>query len=298
MAWLAAFTSPIARFLAPLLPRAARWQLPTRAKALMALWQANVHQWFNGMDRIIALCAWTEKLLRINGADETKVRKIRHGLTQAISPEDTGNLPVAGRAPALRLVFLGRLDPAKGLHLVLDALKSLPDSEIKLDVYTVVETSPSIYAVQMLSRLAQEPRIKICRPVTPDQVVATLKNYDALLVPSQWSETGPLVVLEAFAAGIPVIGSNLGGISEWVTDEKDGLLVSATTPEAWATAILRLTKDPTLLPRLRTGITPPRSMQEVTLAVLSIYREIFATPPIRVIHPTPSNPSTDRRPNR
>ena len=54
---------------------------------------------------------------------------------------------------------------------------------------------------------------------------AFLSRIDVLAVPSQWLETGPLVVLEAFAAGTPVIGSDLGGIRELVSDGRDGLLV-------------------------------------------------------------------------
>ena len=67
--------------------------------------------------------------------------------------------------------------------------------------------------------------------------MATLKNYDALVVPSQVMETSPLMVLEAFAAGISVIGSNLGGIKELVQDGVNGFLVEKPTPEAWAKTI-------------------------------------------------------------
>ncbi len=56
-------------------------------------------------------------------------------------------------------------------------------------------------------------------------MVDTLASYDATVVPSQWLETGPLIVLESFAAGTPVIGSNLGGVAELVSHDRDGWLV-------------------------------------------------------------------------
>jgi glycosyltransferase involved in cell wall biosynthesis len=83
-----------------------------------------------------------------------------------------------------------------------------------------------------------------------------------------------LVVLEAFAAGVPVIGSDLGGIAEWVTHEQDGLLVPEATGHAWRKALQRVASEPELLPRLRRAIQPPRSMREVAKEVHRIYLEV------------------------
>lgn len=115
-----------------------------------------------------------------------------------------------------------------------------------------------------------------CAPVKASEVIETLKGYDGLLVPSQWMETGPLVVLEAFAAGVPVVGSDLGGIAEWVTHERDGLLVTGELRE-WlgSQALRRLVSEPELLPKLRAGIRPPRSMREVAEEVRAVYEELL-----------------------
>ena len=99
-------------------------------------------------------------------------------------------------------------------------------------------------------------------------MLAALAQHDVLAVPSQCLETGPLVVLEAFAAGTPVIGANLGGIAELVTDGVDGLLVE---PAAWATTLQRCATDRDLLPRLRAGIRPPRTMATVADEMLALY---------------------------
>ncbi len=74
-----------------------------------------------------------------------------------------------------------------------------------------------------------------------------MQRYDVLAVPSQWLETGPLVVMEAFAAGVPVLGSNLGGIGELVTSGVDGLLVEPASIVAWRTALEALCRDRELL---------------------------------------------------
>ena len=56
-------------------------------------------------------------------------------------------------------------------------------------------------------------------------VIDRLSRYHVVAVPSQWMETGPLVILESFAAGVPVIGSALGGIADKVDDGVSGLLL-------------------------------------------------------------------------
>ena len=79
--------------------------------------------------------------------------------------------------------------------------------------------------------------------IAPDEVIGLMADYDLIAVPSRWLETGPLVALEAFAAGVPVLGANLGGIAELVRDGVDGVLVAADDPAAWAAAIERLVQD-------------------------------------------------------
>ena len=81
-------------------------------------------------------------------------------------------------------------------------------------------------------------------------------------------------MLEAFAAGIPIVGSNLGGIAELVEDEKNGLLVEPASIEAWVTAFNRLLTEPGLLSRLRLGIPKVRTMDQVAVEMLALYRRL------------------------
>ena len=61
------------------------------------------------------------------------------------------------------------------------------------------------------AKAAADSRIRFLEPLPNDQVPERLREYDALAVPSVGFETGPLTVYDAFAAGIPVIGSRRGG---------------------------------------------------------------------------------------
>jgi len=93
-------------------------------------------------------------------------------------------------------------------------------------------------------------------------------------VPSQWLETGPLVVLEAHAVGTPVLGSNLGGIAELVKHNVDGLLIPPHDIRAWTDALARLAMDANLLERLRQGIRPVRTIGTEAADTAALYRSI------------------------
>jgi glycosyltransferase involved in cell wall biosynthesis len=102
--------------------------------------------------------------------------------------------------------------------------------------------------------------------------VETIRKYDALVVPSVWLETGPLVVLEAFAAGVPVIGSRLGGIAEMVRDGEDGLLFEAGCPSKLASAIQIFER---VQPILRSNVGEPKTSGEVASQHLKLYKELL-----------------------
>jgi glycosyltransferase involved in cell wall biosynthesis len=89
------------------------------------------------------------------------------------------------------------------------------------------------------------------------------------------------VVLEAFAAGVPVIGANLGGIAELVRDGVNGILIAPDDVAAWAAAIRRLAEDRRAIDALRACIASPRTMDAVADEMATLYGRVLshASPP-------------------
>jgi glycosyltransferase involved in cell wall biosynthesis len=83
--------------------------------------------------------------------------------------------------------------------------------------------------------------------------------------------------LEAFAAGAPVLGADLGGIAELVTHGVDGLLLPPDDAPAWGRALQRLSQDRELLARLRAGVAPPRTMAAVARDMRELYQSVAKT---------------------
>ncbi|MGI0483607.1 glycosyltransferase [Geminocystis sp. CENA526] len=243
-------------------------QMPELVKLRFQAFQSLM----NEVDHIIAVCDWVKRVLIINNIPEKKITVIRQGLCQEL-PTVTKQVFLKNPSEPLRLVFFGRIDKTKGIDILIKALAEKPQLNVTLDIYGISQ-GKSAYQESINSLIENDRRITIKNPVPASQVVETMKKYHVLAVPSQWLETGPMVILEAFAAQIPVIGSNLGGIGELVTDNVNGLLVEASSVSSWTKAIQSLCDNPEKLEDFRSSISPPMMMIRVAEKMNIIYSHI------------------------
>jgi glycosyltransferase involved in cell wall biosynthesis len=224
------------------------------------------------VDHCVALCQWVKDLLLHIGAPEHKVTVSRQGLCHPTqnANSDQGKL-VPNRGSIVRMAYLGRLDPVKGVHILVRALRATM-ANLELDIFGISQGSrDEEYARTLSAEAAGDTRITFQAPISGVQVISTLRTYDVVAIPSQWMETGPMVVLEAFAAGIPVVGSRLGGIAELIQHDVNGLLVDPTSIVAWAEALRSICETTDLLARLRAGVRMPRTMMTATDEIEAIY---------------------------
>jgi glycosyltransferase involved in cell wall biosynthesis len=256
-----------------------------RMSELVGLRHSAFHSMMQEVDQVVALCQWTKELLARNNVPAEKITVSRHGLFL----NNSRITPQAARSPLpIRIAFFGRMDRTKGPDVLIRALRSLPNASVELHLYGIVQDASNTEYFDQLKQLAEaDSRISFLPAVPGEQVVSLLQNYHLLAVPSRWLETGPLVVLEAFAAGTPVIGSKLGGIAELITHDVNGALVEPDSVESWRQAIHRFCEDRTLLHRLKQGIRPPRDMSSVAQEMLLLYERITGIEPV---HQIPGSP--------
>ncbi|MCX5686483.1 MAG: glycosyltransferase [Candidatus Omnitrophica bacterium] len=250
-----------------------------RMRCLIEKRIAMIRDFIREADRFIVLCGWTKELLLRNMAPLDKISFVRHGITQTefSKTEDIVNNVSADLTP-LKIAYLGRIDWTKGINIVMKALKEIPGEAVEFDIYGVVQDRGGKKYFEKLKKFAKknDNRVKFMPPVPSVEVVPLLKKYHYLVVPSIWMETGPLVVLEAFASGTPVIGSDLGGIKELVQDDKNGILVSIGSTRKWSTVLKKVSRDRELLKKLRQGISPPRTMLDVARETVPIYNSLIS----------------------
>ena len=227
-------------------------------------------------DKVVALCTWTRELLIRNGVSPVKIVMSRHGLLRRghRRPSRCWDRSVG---QTLRLVYLGRLHPTKGVELLVRAVRAAANAAVELDLYGIMQgPADEQYGRQLTNLSADDERIRFFEPVPVEQVQTTLERYDMLAAPSQWMETGPLVVLEALQAGIPVLGSALGGIAELVQHGVNGLLVEPYDEvDAWISVLEALVAESGMVGRLAGGVRSPRGMDDVAEEMMVVYESVL-----------------------
>jgi glycosyltransferase involved in cell wall biosynthesis len=164
------------------------------------------------------------------------------------SMENGAPNPVTKSEEDLHLVFLGHVREGKGAFVLLESLRSLGSREreaIHCDIFGPVYES---VAARFEDELAKTDNATYGGVLGPEQVVANLRNYDALVFPTYYQGEGhPGVLIEAMMAGIPAITTDFRSIPELVEDRVNGLLVTPQNPESLTEAINTIYYDRQLL---------------------------------------------------
>ncbi|HEY9810487.1 MAG TPA: glycosyltransferase [Halomicronema sp.] len=231
-------------------------------------------------DRIVAVCDWLYEALLINGVPKEKLVLCRQGVSSNIGGEllKIDNRIALSEKP-LRVGFLGRWHETKGAEVLVEAVRRLPrDVNIELILHGMVHGESDRQARDRALAISQtDSRIRVAEKLSRLEVAPALRNFDVLAVPSQCLETGPLVVLEAFKLGVPVLGSNIGGIAELVEDGVNGWLIPALDVQAWGKALANLAQNRDVVARLSENIhhIPVRTMHNVATEMTAIYEEVL-----------------------
>lgn len=170
----------------------------------------------------------------------------------------------------IRFFYLGGITPQKGVHVALEAFTQLTG---KAELWIAGDrTVDAAYSTQ-LEQVANSS-VKFLGRLSRAEVADALVQVDVFLAPSIWYETFCFVLHEAFSAGVPVIGSNLGAIAEGVDHGVDGLLAEPDDVESWRGAMQSLLDDHALLAQLRAGIRRPQTQREHAEQIQILYCEL------------------------
>lgn len=177
----------------------------------------------------------------------------------------------------LLIAAVGNLYPVKGHRTLVDALALLHAREPGLGWRAVIagrgKEEPVLRQLAESGGIGDRVRLLGYR----SDVANVFAAADMLVMPSL-SEGLPLALVEAMMAGLPIVASEVGGIPEVVTHERDALLVPPGDPHALATALSRLLRDPELRSRLSTRARE-RAHAEYTLdGMCDRYLELYRLP--------------------
>jgi glycosyltransferase involved in cell wall biosynthesis len=172
--------------------------------------------------------------------------------------------------PPLRIGFLGRAVPMKGPHIFAEAIRDMPPERARFLMYGGASPETRLY----LRRLSGLAALEIRGSYTRDNLPRILDGLDVVVVPSLLPETVGLVVLEAQAAGVPVIASRVGAIPEFVRDGDNGLLCAPGDPVDLAAKIRQVIETPSLVAAMSARTRPSTPLQTHVDTLLGIYTDM------------------------
>src|SRR5262245_55589006 len=154
------------------------------------------------------------------------------------------------------MLTVSRIDPRKGLRVLPEAVRLLADAGIgaELDIIGGPVGAPgederrAILAAANTCRVAD--RVSLLGPVPLERLLPAYRDYDIFVLPTLPGEGIPRVLLEAMAAGLPVVATRVSGIPSLVTHETNGLLLESSSASAVANAVTRVVRDGALRRRL------------------------------------------------
>ncbi|MBV9254199.1 MAG: glycosyltransferase, partial [Actinobacteria bacterium] len=203
-------------------------------------------------DALLASCTVeAAQLVDLYGADPTRIEIVAPAVDHAFFAP--GNRAQARRAIGLpsdapMLLFVGRIQPLKGLDVAVRALAAASS-----DAFLVVVGGPSgadgdaeLERVhKLVADLGLVDRVRFVPPQRHELLSTFYRAADVCLVPSR-SESFGLVALEAAACGTPVVASAVGGLRTLVDHGRTGFLVEGRDPDAFAADVRRILDDPML----------------------------------------------------
>ncbi len=233
--------------------------------------------------RVIVQTREEERLLRELGFPLPRVEIVPPGYTPLPEPApDFGPFSVRFGIPGPYALFVGRLASNKGLVELLEAFAALSRDDPTAQLVLVGEDGGMRASLEeRAAGLGLRSRVRFLGHLPDDAALAAAyRDARFTVLPSEYEAFG-LVLLESLAQGTPVIASRVGGIPEFVEDERTGLLVPPGDVPALAEALRRLWADPALGHRLgrhgRTEVVPRYTWDHVADRLGSIYAEVART---------------------
>jgi glycosyltransferase involved in cell wall biosynthesis len=209
----------------------------------MVEYHRRKNTWLEKVDRFIALTEFAKSRFIKAGFPASKISIKPNFVKQSASSN------ASFRQGAL---FVGRLSQEKGIHVLLNAWSQL-DFPLR-----IAGEGPLVGLVKEKASF----KIVALGRLSADLIRAEMSAAEFLIMPSIWNETFGLVIIEAFANGLPVIVSNMGSMSELVKDGITGLHFEAKNADD-------------LAKKVRWAFTNPSMMRQMGKNAFKVYQERY-----------------------
>lgn len=201
-------------------------------------------------DHIVAISDYNRRLVESLVSDPKKSVSVIHC---GVSPSALINNPVLEHFhpddEQIRILSVGSLLPKKGHSYLIEACHLLKERGLPF-ICTIIGTGPDENSLRrQIHAFGLEGQVKLPGAMTHPEIIASYYQHEIFVLASVETPTGdmdgiPVVLMEAGAAGLPLISTNISGIPELVRDGETGLLAKPGDPASLANKIFMLATDP------------------------------------------------------
>lgn len=195
------------------------------------------------IDKFIVLSESSRQILLNYGVEKDKITVIR-----LPPPDHFEKIAPAAKTGGKNILFAGWLQKRKGLNILLDAMRivweKVPDA--KLYILTQKVRWEKEYENLINSRLKEIPQNKyelFLGQKERGEIKKLLETADIIVIPEQWENMSPLIVIEAMFMSKAIVASDIGGIPEFIENGKEGFLAKYSDPKDFADKIAILLND-------------------------------------------------------
>ena len=229
-----------------------------------------------------------DHIQHVLGAVKTKIRVIPNGVeaSRFNNGRQPQPIPTGVSEDRKTILYVGRIVREKGIFTLLDAFEKLRKQGKDVSLVFAGEGPLKEDLAKEVLRRKLNDRVKLAGFVDEKKLVSLYNSSDAFVLPSHYEPFG-MVALEAMASRVPVVVSDVGGLSEIVEDGITGVKVPAYNPSALAEGILRVLEDRELSEQLK---------ENAYRAVQERYRwDMIAEKTIEAYRTRPAEPSPSSR---
>lgn len=222
------------------------------------------------IDKGVVIARWYETILKEHGIKDEKLSFIEQGIKYNSKPHKKMEL----NSGFIRFVFVGRISHFKGVRELIQVFNQLSYLNIHLDIYG--KSGDNDEYISNCKNIA-ERGATVCFKgnIDPANIISTLSQYDTLILPSTFSEMSPLVIREAFAAGIPVLASDSRGSQEQITDGVNGWLFRMNDWNDLSEKLQWLACHPEVIREAARHLPQSRTFVEVAKDYDTLYKSIL-----------------------
>ncbi|UCG77256.1 MAG: glycosyltransferase family 4 protein [Nitrospirota bacterium] len=230
--------------------------------------EAELLMHLNKIDHIISPSEFLKRIYVDHGVSGDKILVVRNGVDTGLLSRVAEEKKKINRAENIVFGYVGRLVRSKGLKIAVEAFKGIPADKAELRIYGRIKEEDGY--VRDVRKSAEGVRnIKFMGEELDQRKI--YESIDVLIFPSIWYENSPLVLLEALAARIPVIASDIGAVPELVEDGRNGRLFQCGNAKELRMQINNFLEDRGMISKMSERMGRPPSIEENALRISQLY---------------------------